>query len=99
LTFLALNDLSASIVELVSQTMTGFDVWRTSTLRFPFGLQRLECLAEFGLGVSCTFNGLYLLKETIEDIIIALSAEEILVEGSPGGHHHHHHYMEADPHR
>lgn len=79
--------------------MAGFDVWRTETLRFPFGLQRVESLAEFGLGVLGTFNGLYVLKETIEDIIISFSTEEVLIEGSAGGHHHHHHYIEADPHR
>lgn len=79
--------------------MTGFDVWRKSTLRFPFGLQRVESLAEFGLGVFGTFNGLYVLKETIENIIIAFSTEEAVIEGSSGGHHHHHHYIEADPHR
>lgn len=80
--------------------MAGFDVWRTTTLQFPFGLQRIEALGEFGLGVFCTFNGLYVLKETIEDVIIAFSSEEVvLLEGSSGGHHHHHHYMEANPHR
>jgi divalent metal cation (Fe/Co/Zn/Cd) transporter len=79
--------------------MTGFDVWRTPTLRLPFGLQRVETLAEFGLGVFGTFNGLYVLKETIEDIIIAFSHQEVSFEGSAGGHHHHHHYIEADIHR
>ena len=49
--------------------MSGFDVWRTGTLRFPFGLQRVESLAEFGLGVFGTFGGFYVLKETIEDIM------------------------------
>jgi divalent metal cation (Fe/Co/Zn/Cd) transporter len=99
ITFLAVNDLLASVVQLVSQTMTGFDVWRTPTLRLPFGLQRVETLAEFGLGVFGTFNGLYVLKETIEDIIIAFSHQEVSFEGSAGGHHHHHHYIEADIHR
>jgi len=80
--------------------MAGFDVWRTGTLRFPFGLQRIESLAEFCLGVFGTFNGLYVLKETIEDIIISFSTKQVHFEGSAGGHHHHHHhYVEADPHR
>jgi len=99
LTFLAINDLLASFIQLFSQTMTGFDVWRTGTVRFPFGLQRLEALAEFGLGVFETFIGLYVLKETIEDIIIGLSTHEVLFEGASGGHHHHHHYVKADPER
>ena len=99
LTFLALNDLIASLVQLVCQAMTGFDVWRTPTLRLPFGLQRIETLAHFGLSVVGTFNGLYVLKETIEDIIISFSRKEVLLEGSAGGHHHHHHYVEADIHR
>jgi divalent metal cation (Fe/Co/Zn/Cd) transporter len=100
LTFLALNDFFASFVEVASRAMDAFDVWRTATLRFPFGLQRIEGLAGFALGVFSTFNGLYVLKETIEDIIIGFGAEEISLEGSSGGHHHHHHhYMEANPHR
>jgi divalent metal cation (Fe/Co/Zn/Cd) transporter len=99
LTFLAINDLLASFVQLFSRTITAFDVWRSGTLRFPFGLQRLEGLAEFGLGVFGTFTGLYVLKETVEDIIIGFSTHEVLLEGSSGGHHHHHHYIEADPER
>ena len=99
ITFLALNDLLASVMQFVSLTMTGFDVWRTPTLRLPFGLHRVETLADFGLGVFGTFNGLYVLKETIEDIIIAFSHQEVSLEGSAGGHHHHHHYIEADIHR
>jgi divalent metal cation (Fe/Co/Zn/Cd) transporter len=97
LAFLALNDLLAAIVELTFRTMDAFDVWRTGTLRFPCGLQRVEGLAGFGLGVFATFNGLYVLKETIEDIIISFSMETVLLEGSSGGHHHHHHYIEANP--
>lgn len=98
LTFLALNDLFASFVEALSRTMNAFGVWRTSTLRYPFGLQRVEGLAGFGLGVFGAFNGLYVLKETIEDIIISFGTDEVSFEGS-GGHHHHHHYTEADPER
>ena len=79
--------------------MTGFDVWRTGTVRFPIGLQRLEALAEFGLGIFGIFTGLYVLKETIEDIIIEFSTRQVLFEGASGGHHHHHHYVEADPER
>ena len=58
----------------------------------------MEGLAGFGLGVFGTFNGLYVLKETIEDIIISFGQEEGSFEGS-GSHHHHHHYTEADPER
>lgn len=79
--------------------MDAFDVWRTATLRFPFGLQRVEGLAGFGLGVFGSFNGLYVLKETIEDIIISFGEEIVLLEGSSGGHHHHHHYTEGNPQR
>ena len=78
--------------------MTGFDVWRTASLRYPFGFQRIKALASFGLSVFSTFNGLYVLKETIEDIIISFGAEEMLLEGT-GAHHHHHHYVETNPHR
>jgi hypothetical protein len=99
LTFLSLNDLFASSVELSSRIMDAFDVWRTATLRFPFGLQRVEGLAGFGLGVFGSFNGLYVLKETIEDIIISFGEEIVLLEGSSGGHHHHHHYTEGNPQR
>jgi Co/Zn/Cd efflux system component len=99
LTFVALNDLLSSLIELSLRSLKGFDVWRTGTLQFPFGLQRIETLAGFSLGVFGTFNGLYVLKETIEDIIIAFGAEEILVEGSLGAHHHHHHYVEANSQR
>jgi len=68
-------------------------------VRFPIGLQRLEALAEFALGIFGTFTGLYVLKETIEDIIIEFSTRQVLFEGASGGHHHHHHYVEADPER
>jgi divalent metal cation (Fe/Co/Zn/Cd) transporter len=99
LTFLALNDLLASFIQLASQMMTAFDVWQIGTLQLPFGLQRMETLAHFGLGAFSTFNGLYVLKETIEDIIIGFSEKKVLLEGTSGGHHHHHHYTQANPHR
>jgi len=101
LSFLALNDLVASVAELFLRTMHSFDVWQTGTLQFPFGLQRIESLANFGVGVLSTFNGLYILKETIEDIIISFGAENFIVEAGagPAAHLHHHHYMEANPQR
>ena len=98
LTFLSLTHLIASFVHVISKTMGTFDIWRTTTLRHPFGLQRIESLSEFALAVLSTFNGLYILKETFEDIVISFGAGEVLVEGS-GSHHHHHHYVEPDPQR
>ena len=98
LTFLSLTHLFSSLILILSRTMNACDVWRTTTLRFPFGLQRMEFLAQFALAIFSTFNGLYILKETIEDIIISFGSGETLVEGS-GSHHHHHHYVEPDPDR
>ena len=99
LSFLAINDLVASIAELFLRTMHAFDVWQTGTLQFPFGLQRIESLANFGIGVLCTFNGLYILKETVEDIIISFGANKVLIEAVPGAHLHYHRYTESDPQR
>ena len=78
--------------------MSTFPVWRTPTLRCPFGLERVRILASFGLSVFSTFNGLYVLKETIENVIISFGAEDLFIEGT-GGHHHHHRYIEATSHR
>jgi len=98
LTFLSLTHLLISFVNILSRAMNTFEVWRTTTLRLPFGLQRIEFLSEFGLAVLSTFNGLYILKETVEDIIISFGAGNVSIEGS-GSHHHHHHYVETDPQR
>lgn len=97
LTFLALSDLFAGFAEVLSRIFNEFEVWRTASLRYPFGLQRIEGLCGFGLGVLGTFNGLYVLKETIEDIIISFGTEVVFLEGASGGHHHHHHYIAANP--
>ena len=97
LTFLALIDFLAGVVRLIERTMLSFDVWQTSTLQFPFGLQRMEALAEFGLGIFGAFNGLYVVKETIEDIIIGFGEDPVLLEGSSSEHHHHHHLVDSIP--
>lgn len=52
--------------------MSNFDVWRHPSLRFPFGLGRIEVLLAFSLSVSLAFVGVDLLSHVVEHLITIL---------------------------
>ncbi|GME92891.1 unnamed protein product [Ambrosiozyma monospora] len=65
------------------QIMTNFEIWKNSSLKYPFGLGRIEVLAGFGLSVSLLFVGIelcsHLLEEHVVDLVVGIghASEEV----------------------
>lgn len=70
-----------------------FSVWHQSSIRHPFGLERIEVLAGFALAVTLIFMGGDIMSHALQTIIQTLYADD----GESGGHHHHgnHHAHDA----
>ncbi|KAI8453756.1 hypothetical protein BY996DRAFT_2547030 [Phakopsora pachyrhizi] len=61
-----------------------------SQIRFPFGRSRISCLTYFCQSIYLMFSGIYILKESIENIL--LSSEK----SHSGSHHGHSHFNPSD---
>ncbi|EPX74529.1 cation diffusion family zinc membrane transporter Zrg17 [Schizosaccharomyces octosporus yFS286] len=57
------------ILNVWRETLDCFVVWRRTSLRYPFGLQQIELLADFAFSILLLFLGLNLLKEPAEHAI------------------------------
>ncbi|EPY54107.1 cation diffusion family zinc membrane transporter Zrg17 [Schizosaccharomyces cryophilus OY26] len=57
------------ILNVWRETLDCFVVWRRTSLRYPFGLQQVELLADFAFSILLLFLGLNLLKEPAEHAI------------------------------
>ncbi|VEU21894.1 DEKNAAC102865 [Brettanomyces naardenensis] len=73
-------DAFGNILSVVVMILTNFDVWKSSSLKYPFGLGRIEVLVGFGLSVSLVFVGIDLLSHVIEEFIIALAVDSAGVD-------------------
>ncbi|KAF2153303.1 cation efflux family protein family [Myriangium duriaei CBS 260.36] len=59
-------DASGAVICVFVDLMGNFEVWKRSSLRHPFGLERADVLAGFGLAVFIAFMGLDVLSHGIE---------------------------------
>ncbi|RKF73603.1 putative zinc transporter zrg17 [Golovinomyces cichoracearum] len=57
--------ISATICVIVD-VISNFEVWKRSSLRHPFGLERAEVLAGFAMSIFLTFMGLHLTSHNIK---------------------------------
>lgn len=65
-------DAFGNLLSISVCMMSNFDVWRHPSLRFPFGLGRIEVLLAFSLSVSLAFVGVDLLSHVVEHLITIL---------------------------
>lgn len=63
---------------------SNFEVWKRSSLRLPFALQRVEILVSFSLAICLVFVGGHMASHTVQEI-----AYLFYDEGPHHGHHHH----------
>ncbi|KAI9838244.1 MAG: Endoplasmic reticulum zinc transporter [Sclerophora amabilis] len=72
LSHLVFFDAIGATLCVVVDVLSNFDVWKRSSLRHPFGLERLEVLAGFAMSIFLVFMGLDLishgLKHQLESI-------------------------------
>ncbi|KAI1498546.1 cation efflux family-domain-containing protein [Biscogniauxia marginata] len=83
LSHLVFFDVGSALICVTVEVLGNFEVWKRSSLRHPFGLERAEVLAGFALSIFLIFGGFDLVSHNLKHVL----------EGR-GGHAPHH----PDPH-
>ncbi|KAI2641853.1 cation efflux family-domain-containing protein [Hypomontagnella submonticulosa] len=83
LSHLVLFDVGSALICVAVEVLGNFEVWKRSSIRHPFGLERAEVLAGFALSIFLIFGGFDLVSHNLKHVL----------EGK-GGHSPHH----PDPH-
>jgi divalent metal cation (Fe/Co/Zn/Cd) transporter len=73
---LLLFDAAGASVCVIVDVMGNFEVWNRSSIKHPFGLERADVLAGFGMAVFITFMGLDILSHGIEHSLENLGTHE-----------------------
>ena len=63
---LLLFDAAGATVCVIVDMMGNFEVWKRSSIKHPFGLERADVLAGFGMAVFISFMGLDVISHGIE---------------------------------
>ncbi|ODV86785.1 hypothetical protein CANARDRAFT_183062, partial [[Candida] arabinofermentans NRRL YB-2248] len=87
LSHLILYDSFGNLLVVLVQILANFEVWSNSSLKYPFGLGRIEVLVGFGLAVSLMFVGIDLFSHLAEELVISL----VLEHSDEDSHSHHVH--------
>jgi Co/Zn/Cd efflux system component len=62
LSHLLIYDSLGALICVVVDVLSNFDVWKRSSIRHPFGLERMEVLCGFGLSIFLVFTGFDLIS-------------------------------------
>lgn len=63
-------DIVGSLIIILVENLSQFEVWNTGTITFPFGLNRIDVVSSFASAVSLCFVGLDLVFHMIEECIV-----------------------------
>lgn len=63
-------DILGSLIIILVENLSQFEVWTTGTITFPFGLNRIDVVSSFASAVSLCFVGLDLVFHMIEEFIV-----------------------------
>ncbi|KAB5545639.1 cation efflux family-domain-containing protein [Coniochaeta sp. 2T2.1] len=69
LSHLVFFDVGSAAVCVAVEVLGNFEVWRRSSIRHPFGLQRAEVLAGFAMSVFLVFGGFDLLSHNLKHVL------------------------------
>ncbi|KAF5002809.1 hypothetical protein FGRMN_116 [Fusarium graminum] len=83
LSHLVFFDAGSAAVCVMVDVLGNFEVWRRSSIRHPFGLERVEVLAGFAMSVFLLFGGFDLISHTLKHFLESLGSHE--------AHHEHGH--------
>lgn len=72
LAHLVFYDAMGNGIVVAVNVMKNFDFWQNPSLRYPFGLGRIEVLLAFALSVSLIFLGGDLFSHVLEEMVVAL---------------------------
>lgn len=93
-----LFDALGASVCVVVDVLSNFEVWKRSTIRHPFGLERAEVLAGFAMSVFLLFMGFDIITHTAEHLLEGFRTFAD-IEGEAGAvpHDHHSHHSRVSP--
>jgi divalent metal cation (Fe/Co/Zn/Cd) transporter len=69
LSHLVFFDVGSAVVCVAVDVLGNFEVWRRSSIRHPFGLQRAEVLAGFAMSVFLVFGGFDLISHNLKHFL------------------------------
>lgn len=76
LSHLILFDSLGAMLCVVVDILGNFEVWKRSSIRHPFGLERAEVLAGFAMSVLLLFMGLDLISHNLQHVLEGLGSHE-----------------------
>jgi Co/Zn/Cd efflux system component len=75
LSHLILFDSFGAMLCVIVDVLSNFEVWKRSSIRHPFGLERAEVLAGFAMSVLLLFMGMDLISHTLQHVLEELGHE------------------------
>ncbi|POS75357.1 cation efflux family protein family [Diaporthe helianthi] len=87
LSHLVFFDVGSAAICVCVDVLGNFEVWRRSSIRHPFGLQRVEVLAGFAMSVFLVFGGFDLLSHNLKHVLESMGSH---APHHPHGHSHGH---------
>lgn len=85
LSHLVFFDVGSAAICAAVDVLGNFEVWRRSSMRHPFGLQRAEVLAGFAMSIFLVFGGFDLLSHNLKHVLESVGHHEPHVAHSHGG--------------
>ena len=93
LSHLVFFDVGSAVICVVVDVLGNFEVWRRSSIRHPFGLQRAEVLAGFAMSIFLVFGGFDLISHNVKHLLEGVgehSSHHPLPNDHDHSHGHHH---------
>ena len=76
LSHLILFDSFGAMLCVIVDVLGNFEVWKRSSIRHPFGLERAEVLAGFAMSVLLLFMGMDLVSHTLQHVLEGMGHHE-----------------------
>lgn len=88
LSHLIFFDAVSATICVVVDVLSNFEVWKRSSIRHPFGLERTEVLAGFAMSVFLLFMGFDLISHNLKHVLEGMGSHEA---------HHPHSHQRVSP--
>ncbi|GAP89154.1 putative cation efflux family protein family [Rosellinia necatrix] len=69
LSHLVFFDVGSALICVGVEVLGNFEVWKRSSIRYPFGLERAEVLAGFAMSIFLIFGGFDLVSHTVKHVL------------------------------
>ncbi|KAI0446561.1 cation efflux family-domain-containing protein [Xylaria telfairii] len=85
LSHLVFFDVGSALICVAVEVLGNFEVWKRSSIRYPFGLERAEVLAGFAMSIFLIFGGFDLVSHNVKHVLEGHGGHD-----HGGGHAHEH---------